>query len=169
MRTFSRLKEAKIKIPIKIVINHPVLLYALVYEYWHICNLLDTWHWNLLSSLQEPLPKAATFLLCHPGLRSIWGYGSLLFDGGIPYPVCHVNLETLVPSASFYTSPIASPSKLPSLHSTEGVRMFQNRNSKSADGPFQSTEVRVEADTSQYTFLCSVHIFLEDHFSWKIS
>lgn len=42
-------------------------------------------------SLQEPLPEAAALLLRHPGICSVWGYGSLLSDGGVPHPVRHVN------------------------------------------------------------------------------
>lgn len=44
--------------------------------------------------LQEPLPEAAAFLLRHPGICSVWGYGSLLSDGGVPHPVRHVNTFT---------------------------------------------------------------------------
>lgn len=40
--------------------------------------------------MQESISQAAAFLLCHPGLCPVWGHGSLLFDGGIPYPLCHV-------------------------------------------------------------------------------
>lgn len=40
--------------------------------------------------MQESISQAAAFLLCHPGLCPFWGHGALLFDGGIPYPLCHV-------------------------------------------------------------------------------
>lgn len=45
-------------------------------------------------ALQEPLPEAAALLLRHPGICSVWGYGSLLSDGGVPHPVRHVNTIT---------------------------------------------------------------------------
>lgn len=57
---------------------------------WLLCIFI------LFLSLQEPLSEAAAVLIRHPGLCSVWSYGSFLSDGCIPHSVCHVNSSALL-------------------------------------------------------------------------
>lgn len=47
---------------------------------------------SVCSCLQEPISEATAVLLCHPGIRPVWSYGTVLFDGCFPYPVRYVKL-----------------------------------------------------------------------------
>lgn len=73
----------------------------MVVSHWMLCHLSNTdgrlrpSFTTYLTALchfspQEPVPEAAALLLRHPGLRFVWGHGSLLSDGGFPHPVRHV-------------------------------------------------------------------------------
>lgn len=67
---------------------------------------------SLLCPMQESISQATAFLLCHPGFCPVWGHGSLLFDGGIPYPLCYVT--TSGPGCGFHHFVLCSLSLLPS-------------------------------------------------------
>lgn len=56
---------------------------------WNWCDWWFDW-FSFLFSPQEPISETAAFLLCYPGLCSVWGYGALLSHGGIPHSVRHV-------------------------------------------------------------------------------
>lgn len=106
--------------PVGLFVEMPVLFVLVVVK----LTFNELCIWLCTSSLpQEPLPEAAALLLRHPGLRSVWGYGSLLSDGGVPHPLCHVNLDTqpqlrshhlpLLPRLISFLAPFALPSSHP--------------------------------------------------------
>merc|ERR1711983_264529 len=54
---------------------------------WYWLCLRFSHHWLR----QEPISEAAAFLLRHLGICSVRGYGSLLFDDGLPAPLRFLN------------------------------------------------------------------------------
>lgn len=148
----------------------------------------------LCSPTQEPLPEAAALLLRHPGFRSVWGYGSLLSDGGVPHPVRHVKTLETHPHLLFF-----SPSLTPSSTSFPPVLFLffspsppllllgggvsRTGNSGRPVRPFQSTEEILKGNifTSEVNKPPILHFYVptlifvflkfyvKPHFGWNLS
>lgn len=81
-----------------------------VFTLWNCTNMfLNVFlscNWDIFFWVfQEPISEAAAVLICHPGICPVWSYGTVLFDGCFPYPVCYVkylSYDTLVPDVTTY-------------------------------------------------------------------
>ena len=52
-----------------------------------------SWDWQRFWQFgdwlcSQSIPETAAVLLCHPGVRSVWGYGAVLLDDGLPPSLC---------------------------------------------------------------------------------
>lgn len=124
-------------------------------------------------SLQEPLPEAAALLLRHPGICSVWGYGSLLSDGGVPHPVRHVNALTAhyLPFLQY----LLPRSLLPSLNFTRrGVSRTETQNelvghSDQWGGKKQQENCPSEGNMPPIKFICSCAYFCFSEILWDLT
>lgn len=112
---------------------------------------------HVCSPSQEPFPEAAALLLRHPRLCSIWGYGPLLSDGGIPNSVCHVNLEMHPIPPSLQPLVLHFPAlSLPSFQGEEGFLRTRTLNKL----PGHSNQQNIKGKYLQLRLSLKFNIFM---------